>query len=56
MNESPVKNMRSRVEARLVRLLSASPPLSAPATTPIGKLDLFYLSGNDQDLLDSLLE
>lgn len=56
MNENQVKNTRSRFEARLARLLLATPPLAVPATTPIAKLDLVYLAGEDQDRLNSLLE
>jgi hypothetical protein len=56
MKENQVKNMRSRVEARLARLLLATPQQSAPTTTPIAKLDLVYLAGEDQDRLNSLLE
>lgn len=48
--------MRSRVEARLARLLLPALPLSAAAKTPIAKLDLVYLAGEDQDRLNSLLE
>ncbi len=51
-----MKNMRSGIEARLASLLLATPPLAAPATTPIAKLDLVYLSSEDQDHLNSLLE
>ncbi|UUW92477.1 hypothetical protein [Pimelobacter simplex] len=49
-------NMHSRLEARLARLLLAPPPLAVPATTPIAKLDLVYLSGEDQNRLDRLLD
>ncbi len=51
-----MKTMRSGVEARLASLLLATAPLAVPATTPIAKLDLVYLSGEDQDRLISLLE
>ena len=55
MKENPVRNVRSRVEARLARLLPATAPLSAPATSPTGKPDVIYLSGDDQVRLNRLL-
>jgi len=55
MKENLVNNVRSRLEARLARFLPGTPPLSEAATTPTVRLDLVYLSGDDQDRLNNLL-
>ena len=50
-----MKNMSSRLEERLTRLLTSTPPRSVPTTLPRPRVDLVYLAGDDQEHLESLL-
>lgn len=50
-----MQNTRSRLETRLARLVAAAPPPTAPRPTGHTKIDLVYLSEEDQERLDSRL-
>jgi hypothetical protein len=47
-----VQNARSRLETRLARVVAATPPLTASNRAGRSKLDLVYLSEQDQERLD----
>lgn len=50
-----MKNTRSRLEKRLAQLLATTPPLAARPAPGQPRIDLVYLSGADQDRLDTCL-
>jgi hypothetical protein len=50
-----VQNTRSRLETRLARLVAATPPLTASNRAGRSKVDLVYLSEEDQERLEARL-
>jgi hypothetical protein len=47
-----MQNTRSRVEARLERMLSATPPPAARTAPTSARIDLVFLTEGDQRRLD----
>lgn len=55
MKEHIVQNTRSRLEARLARMVAAPARLAPPRPADRPRIDLVFLSDKDQKRLDSLL-
>ncbi|MEV5003930.1 hypothetical protein [Nocardioides sp. LML1-1-1.1] len=50
-----MQNTRSRLEKRLAQFLATTPPSDAHPATGQARIDVVYLSGDDQDRLDRCL-
>lgn len=50
-----MQNTRSRVEARLARMLATTPPQATRTSPASARVDLVYLTEDDQQRLDETI-